>query len=282
MKEKIYSIFKKIYWKAPVFRPFMRYAHQKIFNMVPPKFSGWGMTSRHELPWIDKYNWDNFRQTVQDIKKQFEFGSDAGINNANVDALLWRHWIVSFSVRYAVEFSRSKNNELNLIELGVADGVSAFFILREMENCRKNAPNIKYAMHLYDSWGPMREKELLKTELSGVGRYSNSSLEKTKRNLAEFKKKVFYHQGYIPESLYASAAPDSIIYAHIDLNSAMPTLAALEFFYPKIVSGGIILFDDYGWLSYQDTKEAVDSFFAKKPGILMKLPTGQAIYFFRS
>ena len=276
------KIFRKIYWKIPALRPFMKYAHQKIRNIVPPKFSGWGMTSRHELPWIDKYNWDNFRQSAQDIKKQFEFGNEVGINTADLDTLLWRHWIVSFSAKYAVEFNRSRSNELNLVELGVADGVTAFFALREMENCKKNAPNIKYAMHLYDSWGPMREKGLLKTELSSVGRYSGLSLERTKRNLVEFKDKVFYHQGYIPESLHASAAPDSIIYMHIDLNSAMPTLAALRFFYPRMVSGGVILFDDYGGSGYPDTKEVVDGFFAKKPGILMKLPTGQAIFFFRS
>lgn len=283
MKKKIYSIFKKIYRKVPPIQPFMKYVHQKIFNIIPPppKFSGWGMTSCHELPWIDKYDWDNFRQSAQDIKKQFEFrgGSDIGRSVDNIDTLLWRHWIVSFSARYAVKFNRSKGNKLNLVELGVADGITAFFTLREMENYKKNTPNIKYTMHLYDSWGPIREKELLKTELSRVGKYSNLSLERTKRNLTEFEDNIFYHQGYIPESLNVLPIPDSIIYMHIDLNSAIPTLAGLEFFYPRLIKGGVILFDDYGWSGYEETKETVDNFFANKPGILMKLPTGQAIYF---
>ena len=271
----------------PTLRPFMRYAHQKVLKMFPPRFSGWGMTSRHELAWVDEYNWNNFRQSAQDIKekylkKQFEFDKDTDISTGVFDSLLWRHWIISFFVKYAVEFNRSQSNELNLVELGTADGVSAFFTLRQMEECKRNAPNIKYAMHLYDSWGAMREKELLKTELLNVGEYSILSLERTKRNLAEFKDKVFYHQGYIPESLGASVAPDSIIYMHIDLNSAMPTLAGLEFFYPKMVLGGVILFDDYGGSGYPETKEVVDEFFAKKPVILMKLPTGQAIFFLNS
>lgn len=282
MNKKIHAILKKIYWGIPAARSFIKYIHQEFFNITPPKFSGWSMTSQHELPWVDKYDWDNFRQSAQDIKKQFKFGSDTRINADNIDTLLWRHWIVSFSARYTIKFNRSKSNELNLVELGVGYGMTAFFALREMEDYKKHNPNVKYTMYLYDSWGAMREKELLKTELSSVGKYSNLSLERTKRNLTEFEDNIFYHQGYIPESLNVLPIPDSIIYMHIDLNSAIPTLAALKFFYSRIVDGGVILFDDYGWSDFQDTKEVVDSFFADKPGILMKLPTGQAVYFLHS
>lgn len=59
----------------------------------------------------------------------------------------------------------------------------------------------------------------------------------------------------------------------------MPTKAVLEFFFPKLIKGGIILFDDYGWEGYEDTKQIIDEFFSKKSRIVLKLPTGQAIYF---
>ena len=48
---------------------------------------------------------------------------------------------------------------------------------------------------------------------------------------------------------YFQKPPESIIYLHIDLNSSELTLAALDFFFPKLVHGGIIIFDDYGWIS---------------------------------
>jgi hypothetical protein len=106
------------------------------------------------------------------------------------------------------------------------------------------------------------------------------SIEKTRRNLAEFNEYVIYHQGYIPESLRTPLdSPNSIVYLLVDLNSVKPTIATLEFFLPRLVKGGVILFDDYGWAGYEDTKRAVDTFFKNKPGILMKLPTGQAIYY---
>ena len=56
-------------------------------------------------------------------------------------------------------------------------------------------------------------------------------------------------------------------------------MAALELFFPKLQDRGIILFDDYGAINYLDTRKIIDNFFRDKPGILMELPTGQAIYY---
>ena len=102
----------------------------------------------------------------------------------------------------------------------------------------------------------------------------------TKRNLSEFSNNIVYHKGHIPNTLNSKPeSPGTIFYLHIDLNSSKSTLATLEFFYPRLVPGSVILFDDYGWDQYEDTKNTVELFFNKKSGILMKLPTGQAIYF---
>jgi len=56
-------------------------------------------------------------------------------------------------------------------------------------------------------------------------------------------------------------------------------LDALEFFHPRLEKGGVILFDDYGQEKYKDTKNVIDEFIYDKSGMLLKLPTGQAIYF---
>jgi hypothetical protein len=245
------------------------------------RFQGWDMATAHALPWDDKYQWENFRRTAHEIKKSFEFGPDIGINAGNVDTLKWRHWFIIFSVYYALKFSeishKNSNTLTNLVECGVADGMSAFFILHELSGLKNAYP---FKLHLYDSWAPMRKEGLLPQELLHEGHYDNLDLERSKRNLSQFLENIVIHQGYIPESLTAdSKSPaDSIIFVHIDLNSAQPTLAALNFFYPKIVKGGVILFDDYGWREYKDTKEIVDRFFSDKSGIFLKMPTGQAMY----
>jgi len=164
-----------------------------------------------------------------------------------------------------------------MIEAGVADGITAFFSLRAAREKRRNQP---FTMHLYDSWGAMRKEELLYSETGYIGNYGQLNIERAKKNLSEFSDHLIYHAGYLPETLSSLPAPPlSVHYMHIDLNSALPTLRMLEFFWPHMPRGGVILFDDYGWMGYEDTKNIIDEFFAGRDGLLLKLPTGQALYF---
>lgn len=234
-------------------------------------FDGWGMKTTHELPWNAGVGNDYFIRASQDVKKQFDFSGDGGVNLSNIDELLWRHWIVSYSVRHVIEFT---DKDLDLVECGVCDGLSAYFALSDLRGVGGLG-----RMHLYDAWAPMRNENLLESEKHLIGDYSNISLQRVKKNLSEFDN-VVYHPGYIPESLHVKPSPpEKISYLHIDLNSATPTIAALEFFFPRLMRGGVVLFDDYGWNNHRPTKKSVDQFFADKPGILMPLPTGQAIYY---
>lgn len=239
-------------------------------------FDGWDMRTYHDLPWNGGIGNEHFIQASQDIKKQFDFSGDGVsdtwlISRSNIDGLLWRHWNVSYCVRHAIEFA---GNDLDMVECGVCDGATAFFALRELKGLNSHAK-----MHLYDAWMPVLKDSLMDSETDALGKYSNISLERTKKNLSEFDNIVF-HPGYIPESLsIPPSAPEKISYLSIDLNSATPTIAVLEYFFPRLQRGGIVLFDDYGWAGYAPTRKAIDKFFADKPGIIMPLPTGQAIYY---
>jgi len=50
-----------------------------------------------------------------------------------------------------------------------------------------------------------------------------------------------------------------------------------EYFYPKLIQGGVIYFDDYGWHGYEKLREVVDKFFENKPEKLLHLPSGNSI-----
>jgi len=82
--------------------------------------------------------------------------------------------------------------------------------------------------------------------------------------------------GHIPESLMGNH-PDQVAFMHIDMNNAMAEVAALEFFWEKMSPGGIVVFDDYGWMAYQDQKKAIDEFFSKMDISVVELPTGQGM-----
>lgn len=84
-------------------------------------------------------------------------------------------------------------------------------------------------------------------------------------------------QGLIPDS-FKSGAPESVAYLHIDLNNAEGEIAALEYLFDRVVSGGVIILDDYEWAGmYRKQKMAEDVWFDKRGYRVMPLPTGQAI-----
>jgi O-methyltransferase len=273
--EKLSKEFIKFYYKFPILRPYLAYI-PKIYFFFKPRFSGWGMKSAHEFPWNDEYQGEVFRKACIDVKNHREYDSGKIANSKIMDQLMWRHWIISYATKHAIEFSQGNN--FNFVECGVANGFTTFFTLREIVGNKKSVNN--FSMHLYDAWNAMRKNDLFENESSHVGNYANLNVEITKKNLDEFKDNLVYHIGYIPDTFHTiPEAPNSIIYLHIDLNSAKTTLETLEFFFPRLTRGGVIVFDDYGQIEYNETKKIVDKFFSDKPGILQKLPTGQAIFF---
>jgi len=280
IKNKVLQIGLGTSERLPFLKPIMKKLYKKFLKKhyalpSPPRFSGWGMTTRSEHPWTDTFSCDVFRQSCKALE-HFQFTPSTV--NEPVDEYLYtlnyRHYFISFCANYAIKHAETSNHVF--VECGVNDGITALFALNEL--AAKLSSNFK--MHLYDSWSPMKKEYLLDSEIDfNVGAYHDASINRAKSNLKSFEKNIFFHQGYIPDILDADNSPQEISYLSIDLNSAKPTIASLDFFLPKLVKGGIIIFDDYGNTNYPDTKYLIDKFFHNKNGILMKLPTSQAIYF---
>jgi hypothetical protein len=79
--------------------------------------------------------------------------------------------------------------------------------------------------------------------------------------------------GKVPESL-VGAQLDRIAFLHVDLNHAPAEAAAVRFFWPRLGTGGIVVFDDYGW---ERNKEAADSVGKELGFSVLTLPTGQGL-----
>ena len=82
-------------------------------------------------------------------------------------------------------------------------------------------------------------------------------------------------RGLVPDVLHL-VDTKKIAYLSIDMNGSKPERAALEYFYPKIVKGGVIYFDDYGW-NYPELRATVDEFLVDKPESLLHFANGTAI-----
>jgi len=85
-------------------------------------------------------------------------------------------------------------------------------------------------------------------------------------------------QEYPNITIYPGLFPDTsdpikdkkFAFVHIDVNIYEPTLACLEFFYPRIVKGGILLCHDYFGHEYPGVKKAFDEFFKDKPELVLE------------
>lgn len=82
--------------------------------------------------------------------------------------------------------------------------------------------------------------------------------------------------GPVPETL-GQIDSDNFAFAHIDMNCAAPEIAAIEFVWPRLKEGGVVLLDDYGYIGYRSQKIAMDDFARRVGGAILSLPTGQGL-----
>lgn len=101
-----------------------------------------------------------------------------------------------------------------------------------------------------------------------------TDLEEAQRNLAAYNFVTLY-KGWIPER-FPEVADKKFCFVHIDVDIYEPTLASLNFFYPRLVPRGIMLCDDYGFSTCPGARKAIDEFFANKTEKIIQVPTGQA------
>jgi predicted O-methyltransferase YrrM len=84
---------------------------------------------------------------------------------------------------------------------------------------------------------------------------------------------VDLHKGWIPE-IFAGFDTRPIRFVHIDVDMFDPTKAALEFFWPQLVDGGVIVCDDYN-SRFEGSTKAVDEFLAGvQPSLVYRVPFG--------
>jgi hypothetical protein len=174
----------------------------------------------------------------------------------------WRFYNIFWSVSFAINATQSSHK--NFVECGVCDGSSIYYAITS--SIAENINNHKF--YLYDTWGGMEEKNLLDSEKGLAGTYSYLDVDNTKSNLKKYEDITIFNKGALPDSLESSENPDELVWLHIDINSAQPTLSALESFYDKLAPGGVILLDDYGWNGHRDTKEMADEFFETKRALI--------------
>ena len=180
------------------------------------------------------------------------------------------HWNLQ-TVLWAVR--RAKMLEGDLVELGVFKGHTTLFC----------ADYVEFAgwpkrWFLYDTFEGIPDDQLdpgwaqLNTEV-----YKGAfSFEEVRDRFAAFPN-IEVVKGRVPEVLVGSA-PERIAFLHVDLNNSAAEIAALDTLYDRVVPGGVIVFDDYGWMAARAQHDAENAWFAARGLQILPLPTGQGFF----
>ena len=132
-------------------------------------------------------------------------------------------------------------------------------------------------LFLYDTFEGFDSSLLQKNEISSVSDFYeySSSFQTVKRTFRKYPY-VLLVKGSVPSSLERQA-PKKVCFLSIDMNCVNPEIAAFQFFWPRLVPGGVVLLDDYGFQRHLPQKLAFDALSRKMRFQIMQLPTGQAL-----
>jgi len=97
-------------------------------------------------------------------------------------------------------------------------------------------------------------------------------LRKVQQNLRDFELTAYY-PGWIP-ARFSDVNDINFSFLHIDVDLYEPTRDSFAGFYSRVVDGGIILVDDYGFTTCPGATQAVDEFLADKPEQMLRLSGG--------
>ncbi|MCF8122406.1 MAG: TylF/MycF family methyltransferase [Desulfarculaceae bacterium] len=157
--------------------------------------------------------------------------------------------------------------EGDLAECGVYKGASAQLM------CRAALPLGK-TVHLFDSFQGLPAPQNADGSYWEQGRFATT--EEDVASTLEGLGNYLVYAGWIPER-FNQVADRSFCFVHVDVDLAQPTLDSIEFFYPRLSPGGIMLFDDHGFKSCPGARQVTEEFFAGKTEELVLLSTGQAM-----
>ena len=137
-------------------------------------------------------------------------------------------------------------------ELGVYKGETARFT-HLMDDSRE--------FHLFDTFDGFKEDDL-KAENSEIKKYntdnfSDTSLEIVK-DFIDGNENIILHKGYFPETAN-KVKEKEYAFVHLDADLYKPTLAGLEYFYPRLAKGGVMFIHDYNH-NWDGVRKAVEEF----------------------
>ena len=177
-------------------------------------------------------------------------------------------WLCNFA-----QYAKEKGLVGNTAECGVCYGDFAFFI-------NKYFPD--KTLYLFDTFEGftasdlsaerrLQNKMFLESKFNDDTIFSHNSIEIVERKLLHFENCVV-KKGFFPETTVG--IEDVFCFVMLDMDLYQPMLAGLEWFYPRMVSGGILLLHDYAHPNLPGVRQAVHDYEQRHQVKLCTCPIG--------
>ncbi|MFF3767676.1 TylF/MycF/NovP-related O-methyltransferase [Streptomyces sp. NPDC001922] len=167
-----------------------------------------------------------------------------------------------------------------VVECGVWRGGSMQAVARTLLSIGDTSRDL-YLFDTFEGMPPPTEKDrrrdgemasdLLSRRSKDHPIWAIATLDDVQEGMAQIpypEDRVHYVPGRVEDTIPAGA-PEEIAVLRLDTDWYASTRHELEYLYPRLVSGGVLLIDDYGW--WQGSREAVDEFLEKTGARLLLL-----------
>lgn len=211
---------------------------------------------------------EGFRQSYDAIR-----GSHVYDSYESPQTIAWRLHTLVWAARSAIA------HEGDLVECGVFKGDMSWVVATMLGN--KIANRTFYLYDSFQGFSPALSSAADFPDDPGFLKMANevygdpAIYEAVVKKFADMPH-VKVIRGFVPDT-FKIAVPERIAFLHIDLNSPAAEIAALEHLFDRVVSGGYIVFDDYGWKPFKKQRDAENRFMADRGHFILELPTGQGL-----
>ena len=178
----------------------------------------------------------------------------------------WRMWLLTRFARQC-RFMHGAYAEFGVYRAGCA------FMLLSAAELPESTP-----LFLFDTYEGFPPEQITAAErAAGLhGALENTSVSYVEQRLDAWRGRFALVVGDVFDTLeHTETGP--LAFVHMDLNLSRPTERALEYVYPRLVSGAVIVFDDYGGAGLEDQRAVVDRFFRERPEEVIAMPSGQGV-----
>ncbi len=177
---------------------------------------------------------------------------------------------------YSIDRKYTVNQFLQLVkqvegdtaECGAYEGATSYLVCAFIQQL-----HLTKTHHIFDSFEGLSKPQTEDGEYWAAGNLAAGE-EICRKNLSPFNF-VKYHKGWIPDK-FTEVKELRFSFVHIDVDLYQPTLDSIAFFYERLNKGGIMICDDYGFVTCPGAKKAMDDFFTDKPETVIMLTTGQS------